>query len=368
MSSFALLRSNGSAPIVVERVDLNIWVLPSLFRRHVYLCDIGVCCNLTEDVKDRSVKFELRTPFLPDNDKLTDLMPRMRESEALCSLVFGSSDLHMNRDDSGTWVNDDDGPLLLTDIDANESKYREVGRPETRSRSWTVSTGPMTLEAGTRLYLRVRTTTHDPNRMWTWRTGAHRNSYALCDLRFNEFREKGDDDLPVDFSKVMNPRRVNGFLITSAQYREVRTSPAPEYIRVLEGDSWVKYLERRLSRGRESFLITYWKDVDISPAHPYRAFIEVEKRIPTTTRAVVVATCVLLVAIFLTQPTTTLVQSPAGVALRQLKSLWPIVAGGFSLGIIWTIIRTLTAYITKGNMELAHQLLNDAERRWYRIK
>lgn len=56
MSSFALLRSNGSAPIVVERVDLNIWVLPSLFRRHVYLCDIGVCCNLTEDVKDRSVK------------------------------------------------------------------------------------------------------------------------------------------------------------------------------------------------------------------------------------------------------------------------------------------------------------------------
>lgn len=204
--------------------------------------------------------------------------------------------------------------------------------------------------------------------MWTWRTGARRNSYALCDLRFNEFREKGDDDLPVDFSKVMNPRRINGFLITSAQYREVRTSPVPEYIRVLEGDSWTKYLDRRLSRGRESFLITYWKDAGISPAHPYRAFIEVERRLPTTTRAVVVATCVLLIAIFLTQPTETLAQSPAGVALRQLESLWPIVAGGFSLGIIWTIIRTLTAYITKGNMELARQLLNNAERRWYRIK
>lgn len=121
MSSFALLRSNGSASIDVERVDLNIWVLPSLFRRHVYLCDIGVCCKPTEDVKDRSVKFELRIPFLPDNDKLTDLVPRMRENEALCSLVFGSSDLHMKRNDSGTWVNDDGGSLLLTDI--YESRY-----------------------------------------------------------------------------------------------------------------------------------------------------------------------------------------------------------------------------------------------------
>ena len=366
MSSFALLRSNGSASIDVERVDLNIWVLPSLFRRHVYLCDIGVCCKPTEDVKDRSVKFELRIPFLPDNDKLTDLVPRMRENEALCSLVFGSSDLHMKRNDSGTWVNDDGGSLLLTDI--YESRYQEVDKPEIRSRSWTVSTGPMTLKAGTRLYLRVRTTTHDPNRMWTWRTGAHRNSYALCDLRFNEFREKGDDDLPVDFSKVMNPSRVNGFLITSAQYREVRTSPVPEYIRVLEGDSWIKYLDRRLSRGRESFLITYWKDVGISPAHPYRAFIEVERRIPTTTRAVVVATCVLLIAIFLIQPTATLAQSPAGVALRQLKSLWPIFAGGFSLGVMWKIVKIVNAYITKGNLERARQLLNKVERRWYRIK
>lgn len=368
MSGFALLRSNGSAPIDVERVDLNIWVLPSLFRRHVYLCDIGVCCKPTEDVKDRSIKFELRIPFLPDNDKLTDLVRRMRENEALCSLVFGSSDLHMKRNDSGTWVNDDGGPLLLTDICDCESRYQEVDKPEIRSRSWTVSTGPMTLEAGTRLYLRVRTTTHDPNRMWTWRTGAHRNSYALCDLRFNEFREKGDDDLPVDFSKVMNPSRVNGFLITSAQYREVRTSPVPEYIRVLEGDSWIKYLDRRLSRGRESFLITYWKDVDISPAHPYRAFIEVERRLPTTTRAAVVATCVLLIAIFLTQPTAILAQSPAGVALRQLKSLWPIFAGGFSLGVMWKIIKIVNACITKGNLDRARQLLNEVERRWYRIK
>ena len=366
MSSFALLRSNGSASIDVERVDLNIWVLPSLFRRHVYLCDIGVCCKPTEDVKDRSVKFELRIPFLPDNDKLTDLVPRMRENEALCSLVFGSSDLHMKRNDSGTWVNDDGGPLLLTDI--CESRYQEVDKPEIRSRSWTVSTGPMTLKAGTRLYLRVRTTTHDPNRMWTWRTGAHRNSYALCDLRFNEFREKGDDDLPVDFSKVMNPSRVNGFLITSAQYREVRTSPVPEYIRVLEGDSWIKYLDRRLSRGRESFLITYWKDVDISPAHLYRAFMEVERRLPTTTRAAVVVTCVLLIAIFLTQPTAILAQSPAGVALRQLKSLWPIFAGGFSLGVMWKIIKIVNACITKGNLDRARQLLNEVERRWYRIK
>ena len=292
----------------------------------------------------------------------------MRESETLCSLVFGSSDLHMNRDGSRTWVNDDGGPLLLTDIDINRSIYQEVDKPEIRSRSWTVSTGPMTLEAGTRLYLRVRTTTHDPNRMWTWRTGAHRNSYALCDLRFNEFREKGDGDLPVDFSKVMNPRRVDGFLITSAQYREVRTSPIPEYIRVLEGDSWIKYLDRRLSRGRESFLITYWKDVGISPAHPYRAFIEVERRIPTTTRAVVVATCVLLIAIFLIQPTATLAQSPAGVALRQLKSLWPIFAGGFSLGVMWKIVKIVNTYITKGNLERARQLLNKVERRCYRIK
>lgn len=366
MSSFALLRSNGSAPIDTERVDLNIWVLPSLFRRHVYLCDIGICCSLEEDVIAQPIEFELRVPFLPDDGNPTDLMPRMRSSEMLCSLVFGNSDLRLKRDDNGTWVSDDDGPLLLTDLP--DIRRQTAPGPETRSASWMISTGPMTLPAKTRLYLRLRTTTHSPNRMWTWQTGNRRNSYALCDLRFNEFRENGENNFPAYFSRVINPHKINGFLIISAQYREVRASPAPEYIRVLEGDAWAKYLGRRLSRSGEPFLVTYWKDVSISPAHPYRAFMEVERRRTTIARNIVITTCVLLLVIIFTQPSSSLMQSPAGAMIRQVESCWPVVAGGFSLGAVWATVKVIMACIASGYLRRVRQLLVRIERRWYQIR
>lgn len=366
MSSFALLSSNGSALIDAERVDLNIWVLPSLFRRQVYLCDIGICCRLVEDVLEQPVEFELRVPFLPDDDKPTDLIPRMRSSETLCSLVFGNSDLHLKRDNDGTWVSDDDGPLLLADLP--DIRRQTAPGPETRSTSWMISTGPVTLPAGTRLYLRLRTTTHSPNRMWTWQTGNRWNSYALCDLRFNEFRENGDDNFPAYFSKVINPRRINGFLVVSAQYREVRSSPAPEHIRVLEGDSWTKYIGRRLSRGGEPFLVTYWKYGSVSPAHPYRAFMEMERRRTTIARDIVITTCVLLLVIIFTQPWSSLMQSPMGVMVRRIESYWPVIAGGFSLGAVWAAVKALMACIASGNLRRVRQLLDKIERRWYQIR
>ena len=35
---------------------------------------------------------------------------------------------------------------------------------------------------------------------------------------------------------------------------------------------------------------------------------------------------------------------------------------------MWKIVKIVNAYITKGNLERARQLLNKVERRWYRIK
>ena len=94
MSTFALLRRNGSVKFDVERVDLNIWVLPALFWRHIYMCDIGVCCRLLESPNDQSMNFELRAPFASDNSTPIDLTPMMRDDENLCGLIFGNSDLN----------------------------------------------------------------------------------------------------------------------------------------------------------------------------------------------------------------------------------------------------------------------------------
>lgn len=364
MSSFALLRRNSSIRIAVEQIDLNIWVLPALFRRQIYLCDVGICCKLSENASGQSIELELRTPFLPDKEVPLDLVPRMRESESLCSLVFGSSNLNLTRNDLGTWINDDNGPLLLTDLPA--VKRQNSPGPETRSASWILSTGPVTLTAGTRVYLRLRITTHNPNRIWIWQTGANWNSHAVCDLRFNEFREKGTGDFPVDFSKVINPRRINGFLITPARYKAGRISPAPKYIRILESDSWVKYIGRQLSRNGELFLITYWKDINISSTHPYRAFMEVEKRHPRTANAVAAATCLLMAFFLFIQPVNGLTQSPAGVIVKQIKPLWPIFFGGVSISAAWTVSKFLIKHITNGDFKQLSRVLNHIERWWYR--
>ncbi len=364
MSSFALLRTGGSATVDVERVDLNVWVLPSLFRRQVYYCDIGVCCTVKNEVQAQPVEFELRVPFLPDDDNVTDLVPRMRESEGLCSLVFGNSDLKLTRDVLGTWVSDDAGPLLLTDLPAAQRKNAPL--PNTHAASWVVSTGPVTLPAGTRLYVRLRVTTHEPNRLWAWQRGGRWNSHSLCDLRVNEFREKGRSDFPVDFSKVITLPRVNGFLISSARYKAGRVNPIPKYVRVLENDSWVEYLGRRLSRGKELFLITYWKDTDVSPAHPYRAFMEMERRRPTATRSIIAATFLLLLAILAGQPLSSLSQSPLGLLAGQLGALAVLVIGGLSIGVAWAVANFVLSQVSSGNLDKVRQALKRAEQRWYR--
>lgn len=364
MSSFALLRTGGSAAVDVERVDLNVWVLPSLFRRQVYYCDIGVCCAVQTDTQAQPVELELRVPFLPDDDNVTDLVPRMRDSEGLCSLIFGNSDLNMTRDNLGTWLTDDTGPLLLTDL--RSAQRRNAPSPDTRAASWVVSTGPVTLSAGTRLYVRLRITTHEPNRLWAWQRGGRWNSHALSDLRVNEFREKGRSDFPVDFSKVITLPRVNGFIISSARYKAGRVNPLPEYVRVLESDSWVKYLDRRLSRGKELFVITYWKDTDVSPAHPYRAFMEIERRRPTATRTIITATFLLLLAILAGQPLSSLTQSPLGRFAGQLWALGVLVVGGLSIGVAWSVAKFVLHEVSSGGLNRVRQVLNRIEQRWYR--
>ena len=364
MSSFALLRVGGSAPIDIERVDLNVWVLPSLFRRQVYYCDIGVCCKMQQTTQVKPVKLELRVPFLPDDDDVEDLVPRMRDNDGLCSLIFGNSNLNMNRNKLGTWVSDDNGPLLLTDLFSAQRK--KAPSADTRAASWILSTEPVTLSAETRLYVRIRVTTHEPNRLWAWQRGGRWNSHALCDLRINEFREKGKSDFPIDFSKVITLPRVNGFVISSARYKAGRVNPIPRYIRVLENDSWAEYLDRRLSRGRELFLITYWKDVDVSPEHPYRAFMEMERRRPTATRTIIITTLLLLLAILAGQPIANVTQSPLGRFAGHLWGLGALAVGAVSLGVFWSISKFTLSQINSGNFNKARRLLKRIEQHWYR--
>lgn len=362
MSTFALLRRNGSVKFDVERVDLNIWVLPALFWRHIYMCDIGVCCRLLESPNDQSMNFELRAPFASDNSTPIDLTPMMRDDENLCGLIFGNSDLKRIRDGLGTWINDDYGRLLLTDIQS----FERMSRTGTHSHctSWVVSTEPMSLDAGTRLYLRFRITTRTPKNLWIRQFGAGRNPYAVCDIRVNEFREKKKNDY-IDFSKVIEPHRINGFLILSARYKSGRISPSPKYIRVLEAESWTKYLGRRLTRGSDLFLIIYWKDSRATPSHPYRAFAELEYRRRSGALLINVAIVFLLLGILLIQPLDSISQSSVGILTKHITSYWFIGASAL-LAVVFRILKCAANYVNNGNIKKVRNILLRIERRWYR--
>lgn len=361
MSTFAVLTRNGGATWTPEHLDLNVWVLPAFVRRQVYVVDVGICATLTEPAGDKPFECELVLPFTPDESKLTDLVPRMRGDAGTCSLVFGKSDIQLSSVDST--ITDDDGILRLTALDLDKCKRlkTEDDRPQTR---WAVSSGSEVLPAATRVYLRLRFVTHDSGRVWAWQKSGRWNSHAISDIRVNEFREQRSLENRVDMGKVVSFPRVNGFLIASANYKAGRLSPQPKYVRILENRVWEPYLGRRLGGKNELFIITYWKDAaGVSAMHPFRAFMEVERRRPTALKSVTIGTAVTVAALVVLQPLNWLSQS---IASQAVAWIWQIVLGSLTIGAVYAAGRVVIGQLSKGNLQRLRSMLRWLEAKWYR--
>lgn len=366
MSTFAVLRRNGCVAWEAEHLDLNVWVLPAFLRRQSYLVDIGLCGSLREAAGDRPFEVEVVLPFVPDEDKVTDLIPLMRADNGICSLVFGRDNI--DKAANSSMLQDDKGWLRLTSLDQTKCSLLEVDRSRGETR-WAISTGAEPIDAGTRVYLRFRYVTHEPGRIWAWQRSGRWNSHAIADIRLNEFRERRALENTLDIEKVVTFPRVNGFMIASANYKAGRQSPQPKYVRILENRVWEPYTKRRLGRRNELFVITYWKDVGVnpngvSPSHPFRAFLEVERRRPTALKSVMIGVLLITLATVLLQQPSSLRSSIAAVGFDWL---WQIVIGSVSLTVFYGVTRFLARQLSKGNLDRLRQGLRAIEGFWYRV-
>lgn len=371
MSSFSLLKVNGCKKFVVEQVDLNVWILPGIFRRDVVYCDIGVYCRLSEDFEDDNLEFKVNLPFRADASSEKDLIPLMENNEAICGLVFGTTNLKRHVEDGGVWLESDDGgarfKLMSLENGVNSLNLAEQTNILSSSKQSSIlhiSTAKLRLKKDDRIYLRFRVSTHSPNCLWMWQKGAGSHSHAVCDMRFNEFREVRPE-ADINLSKVFELGKVNGFVISSAKLRTTRISPTPKYIRVLENDSWTKYLGRKLSRSGELFIITYWSDTGIDKKSPYRAFIELEKRTPTATKMIFSSTIMLAIFFASILPESLIKESILGVVLKNAWEAICVFCSLLALRMSPMIFKYIPNFL-RGAAKVPRLLLS-IEKYWYKI-
>jgi hypothetical protein len=367
MSFFAILRNDASARFEVQKLDINLWVLPGIFGRQVHLCDLGLRIKILEDINpDHVVEFDLALPFVADSNSLTDLVPIIRDHEDLFGLIFGSSGGRRPFTRYGAWFfNDGEGDMRFTPLEAERCAARMASKDRDFS-IWRITGRRQSCLAETSLYLRFRFRIDRPGRAWAWQTSERRHSHAVSDIRVNELRERPDlaGDAPDFGNDAMNIACVNCFIIIPARFKAGRTNPMPSYVRILESHAWQVYLRRNLGLGNEAFIITYWTLSNVTPRRPFRAFIEVERRRPTAVRPAVASTLITIAVLFLLQSTTSLDASFLSVGAYWA---WAIISG-LGIGALLAAWRLTMPLITNGRWKKAAVLLRRFEDFRYRAR
>lgn len=366
MSFFAVVQTGASAKFTVQKLDVNLWVLPGVFGRQVLSCDVGLRIKLLEDISPNYVaEFDLALPFAADPESLVDLVPIIREHEELFNLIFGNTG-HRPFARQGAWYfNDGNGDMRFTSIETDQCRERMVSRDQDLS-IWRITARRQACPADTSLYLRVRFRIRRSGRAWSWQTSQRHHSHAISDIRVNELRERPDlaGDAPDFRNDAMDIARVNSFIIAPARFKAGRTSPLPEYVRILESHAWQPYLGRSLGLADEAFVITYWSMTDITATQPFRAFIEVERRRPTAIRAAMVSTIIILSGLLLLQSAASLRESFISVAAYWA---WAI-ASGLGIGCLIVAWRLIAPLVMNGKWKGAARLLRQYEDFRYRIR
>lgn len=366
MSFFAVVRTGASAQFTVQKLDINLWVLPGVFGRQVLLCDIGLRIKLVENIDPNHVaEFDLAMPFAGDPSSMIDLVPIIRDHEELFNLIFGNTGHRPFIHDGAWFFNDGEGDMRFTAIEAEQCRERMTSSDQDLS-IWRITARRQACAAGTSLYIRVRFRVRRSGRAWSWQRSERHHSHAISDIRVNELRERPDlaGDAPDFRNDAMDIARVNSFIIVPARFKAGRVNPLPDYVRILESHAWQVYLRRSLGLGNEAFVITYWSMADVTATKPFRAFMEVERRRPTAIRTAMISTIVILATLLLLQSTASLKASFLSVA-----AYWALaVASGLSVGIFVLAWRVLAPLVMNGRWKRGAYLLQRYENFRYRIR
>jgi hypothetical protein len=277
----------------VEKLDINIWLLPSVVGTNTVYCDIGLKLKPDEShTTAENMSLSLGLPFLIDGppQDLTKLFYSSNSTShnrTIANAVFGNSALPYG--DKDTRYDDGDGVIVFSSV----KRVDEKDILDSKEHVYSIVPIIVTNMAGVNEanYVRLRFRVRQSRRLWKWHRVSGRRKFSVSDMRVNEFRENPSvEGHPELASQALDIRAVHCLAIFSSKLRIAQINPQPRYIRVLERSIWETYLGRSASkRGGEIFVITYWRQTldpkedptqfAVTADRPFRAYLDVERRV-----------------------------------------------------------------------------------------
>jgi hypothetical protein len=265
MGFFAVLSEAGAHDFAAAKLDINLWCLPGLFSRLVFVCDVGL--KLTPTTTPLS-NFSLAIPFGTNQNDLEDLSVRL-ENTRTAGLVFGEpTSLH----NVGQTVVLSYGSerLLLGRVELDKC-HLEKGQSSENFSLWRIQLATE-IPPNQSAYVRLRLPVRRLGRIWNWIPSRFVKRGAVVDVRVADLREsvaiRGGHDYA---TKIVKIDQLNVFIIVPARLQTHRHSPHLRYARVLEGQVWEHYLGRATDMRRSGkFIVNFWREKAVDSNHEFR--------------------------------------------------------------------------------------------------
>lgn len=248
----------SSEQFEVQRLDINLWILPTLFGGTTLLCDVGIRINSITDVSC----FDVSLPFRLATNQIIDLKDVISD-QSTASLVFGTD----IRDDP------DSDYYILKGLTG-----RPLGSPVSKTLTVVRVTPQIAMAPGELGYFRFRTEIGSAARLMAWRRSMlGRTQSILIDVRVSDLREAAfvPNTLQAE-QRMQDIMTLNCLVIASAKLRSIRFNPELRYVRILEGSLWERYMSRALDlTRREKYVVYFWRSQQaVRPGNEFRGFLE----------------------------------------------------------------------------------------------
>lgn len=258
MGFFAVLRGSAdAAPFSIRECHLNLWSLGGIGRR-VFKFDVGLWLEAEREFAD----LQIAIPFGSSQHKdLADVTRNHQISE----LIFS-------------------GPPPAKPVSVFSAEVDE----KLSGKDYTLWNVELAQKVATKesIYVRLRFEVDDKGRVWTWKRWLFGSYGATVDIRVAEVREAvGVRNWEGLKDRIVTIDALYLFVIAPSTLQATGMSPAPTYIRLLEGKAWKPYIGRATDLFHSDKLVIYqWRNFSsekdakpIDPQHPYRVFLDLNR-------------------------------------------------------------------------------------------
>jgi hypothetical protein len=278
MGFFAVLSdpANPASDFAVLKCHLNFWSLSGILGRRNYLWDVGL------HIKVGLQPFSSFQVAIPSGTTLAvcDLHDKLLDQK-IDEMIFGKSTRV-----GANQIEYDGTSLQIPMLDSSASRV-DTDRSTRNFTLWTLYTAKP-VNPNTDIYLRVRFTVSSVGRCWQWKRFWLARYGALVDVRFADLREAWNVPKGAELKDRIVPiEQLNFFVVVPATYHLLVTSPPVHYIRILEGRSWEKYLDRKTKFWRSEKLCIYqWRNaIRITKDEPLRVFLQLHSQLGSFSKA-----------------------------------------------------------------------------------